>query len=133
VTRLWAGRPGFIYRWKQLHILIATASRPTLGGHTISYPMDTGSSFLGAKRPWCGADQVTRLRTHGAILPLPHTSSWRGAQLKHRANTAVADDGRRSKVERERERYCLLANLIIHETCINVDSKSMDQGIPCFY
>jgi len=46
--------------------------------HLASCPKDTGG-----KVAWPGheADHLPRLRMHGAIPPLPHTSSWHGAWL----------------------------------------------------
>jgi hypothetical protein len=54
-----------------------------------SYPMGTGGCFLGIKRPGHEADhsppysakvkECVELCIHS-----PNTSSWRGAQLKHR-------------------------------------------------
>jgi hypothetical protein len=49
-----------------------------------------GGSFPEIKRTGRVADHspplVPRLRMRGAIPPLPNTSSWRGAWLKHRDN-----------------------------------------------
>jgi hypothetical protein len=65
-------------------VLIVTASRPALGAHTTSYPMCARGSF-----PRKSSGRVVKLTTHlhlmprlrmrGAVPPLPHTSSWRGA------------------------------------------------------
>jgi hypothetical protein len=56
-----------------------------LWGHPASYPMDTTE-----KRPRPEADHSAptskRSRKHGSIHPLPHTSSWRSALVKHRNN-----------------------------------------------
>jgi hypothetical protein len=52
------------------------------GAHPASYPMGTRDSFLGIKRPGREAAHLhlmPRSRMHGAIPPLPNTSSWRGA------------------------------------------------------
>jgi hypothetical protein len=45
------------------------------GTHPASYPVGTGGSFPGGKA--AGAWRVQRSRMHGAIPPLPNTSSWR--------------------------------------------------------
>jgi hypothetical protein len=55
--------------------------RPGFGAHPTSYPVVTGGSFPGVKRPECKADfqLESRTRKRGSIHPLPHTSSWRSA------------------------------------------------------
>jgi hypothetical protein len=54
------------------------------GAHTASYPMGTGYLFSGVKQSTHGADHwppsSAEIKKHGAIPPLPHTSSFRGAQ-----------------------------------------------------
>jgi hypothetical protein len=45
--------------------------------HPASYTMDTGTLSMGTVRP------IPRLRMHGAIPPLSHTSSWRGTCILH--------------------------------------------------
>jgi hypothetical protein len=72
VTRLQAGRPASI--------------RSRAGAHPASYPMGTRGSFPGGKVAEArslplSSILVTRLRMRGAICPLPHTHSWRGALL----------------------------------------------------
>jgi hypothetical protein len=64
------GRPGFDSRKGQWLFPFATLSTQ-------------GVLSLGVKRPRHISDHhlVPRLRMSGAIPPLPHTSSWRGAQL----------------------------------------------------
>jgi hypothetical protein len=56
---------------------------------TASYPIGTGGLSLGVKRPEREADHSppssAQVKNDGATPPLPHTFSWRGAQLvKHR-------------------------------------------------
>jgi hypothetical protein len=66
-----------------LHHRVQTGS----GAHPTSYPR---AISRGIKRLGREADHTLRLvlrsRKRGAISPLPNTSSWRGAQLKHRDN-----------------------------------------------
>jgi hypothetical protein len=51
--------------------------------HLASYPMSTGSTFPGVKRSGREADHSlpssAKVKDGGAMPPLPHTSSWRGA------------------------------------------------------
>jgi hypothetical protein len=61
------------------------------GVHTASYPMDRGDMSPRIKRPGREVDHsppsIAETNNGGAIYPLSHTSSWRGAQLiKHRNN-----------------------------------------------
>jgi len=53
--------------------------------YAAAYPVGTRGSFPGVKRPGRGTTThfyvVLRLRVNGTIPPLPHTSSWRDAQL----------------------------------------------------
>jgi hypothetical protein len=53
------------------------------GAHPASYPMGTGSPFLGLKRPGREADRSppssAEVKSAGDMLPFRHTSSWRGA------------------------------------------------------
>jgi hypothetical protein len=52
------------------------------GAHPDSHSMSTGGSFHGDKAAWAWhLHLVPRLTMRGAIPPLPHTSSWRGAEL----------------------------------------------------
>jgi hypothetical protein len=53
--------------------------------------MGTGDLSCGVKRPGREADSLSQSsadsKNSGAILPLPHKSSWRGASLiKHKEN-----------------------------------------------
>jgi hypothetical protein len=70
---------------------LSMSSRPAPRVHPTSYPMGTGDSFPGVKRPGRDAGHhlylVPRSRKSGSIHPLPHTSLWRNASLvKHRDN-----------------------------------------------
>jgi hypothetical protein len=51
--------------------------------HTASHPMGTGGSSSGVKRLVREADDslpsTDEVKNVGAVSPLPHTSSWRGA------------------------------------------------------
>jgi hypothetical protein len=63
-----------------------TVSRPAL---LSSYPMRTGDSFSGElNRPGREADHLppssAGVKNSGAVPPLPHKSSWRGALIKQR-------------------------------------------------
>jgi hypothetical protein len=53
------------------------------GAHPSSYPMSTGGPFPGVKHQGCEADRSpptsAKVSNGGAITPLPHISSWRGA------------------------------------------------------
>jgi hypothetical protein len=52
VTRLRAGRPGFDSRqWKWREFSLRHRVQHCFRAHPTSYPMDTGGSFLGVKRP----------------------------------------------------------------------------------
>jgi hypothetical protein len=64
-----------------------------LWANPASYTMDTGSISLGVKRQGRETDRSTpssaEVKNGGAIPLLPHTSSWRVAQLfKHRDSFA---------------------------------------------
>jgi hypothetical protein len=59
--------------------------------HPASYPVGNRGSFPGGKVAGHEADHSppssAKVKNGGAIPPLPHTSSWRGAQLiKHMEN-----------------------------------------------
>jgi hypothetical protein len=70
-----------------LHHRIQTGS----GAYPASYPVGTGGSFPEGKTAR-GVELTThfhlvpRSRMRGAIPPHSHTSSWRGAKLRHRDN-----------------------------------------------
>jgi hypothetical protein len=52
------------------------------GAHPASYPTGAGALSLGVKRPEREADYLPPSSAEvngGAVPPLPHTSSWRGA------------------------------------------------------
>jgi hypothetical protein len=77
---------GFRSQWGLGIFLLTTGSRPALGPNHPPLQWLSGALFLGAKRPGREADNlhlVLRSRMRGAIPPLPNTSSWRDAQLKH--------------------------------------------------
>jgi hypothetical protein len=57
------------------------------GAHPASHPMGTRGSFLWAKATGAWSWPLVSIycrgqRIRGAISPLPHTRSWRGAQLR---------------------------------------------------
>jgi hypothetical protein len=61
------------------------------GVHPTFYPMGTGGSFLGVKRPGREADHSppasAGVKKCGSIHPLPHTPSWGSAYfVKYRDN-----------------------------------------------
>jgi len=71
------------------------------GAHPSSYPKGTGGSFAGVKETgvwsWPPPSNA-KVNMHGAILPLPHTSSWRDVQrsvyikwdlIKHSDNSTL--------------------------------------------
>jgi hypothetical protein len=69
--------------------LLTTASRPALGPTQPSIEWVAGAPSLRVKRQGREADHlhlVPRSRICGVISPVPNTSSWRGAQLRHRNN-----------------------------------------------
>jgi hypothetical protein len=71
---------------KGYFFFFSTASRPALGTYPASYPMDAGGTFPGSKAaeawmPTTHFHLVSKLRMHGAIPPLIHTSSWRGSWI----------------------------------------------------
>jgi hypothetical protein len=85
VIKIRAGRPRFGCRQGQEVFLFPTASRPALEPtqppiQCVPGPTSPGG---GGKRPWSEADHLPQialmLRIRGAIYPLPHTRSWRGA------------------------------------------------------
>jgi hypothetical protein len=53
------------------------------GVHPTSYPMGTGVSFPGIKRPGREVDHLApvsaEVRNGGSVHPVPHTPSWRSA------------------------------------------------------
>jgi hypothetical protein len=62
--------------------LFSAASRLALGVHPAFYPVGTGGSFTGLKRPGREADLSSpppEVRNCGGIHPLPDTSSWHAA------------------------------------------------------
>jgi hypothetical protein len=70
--------------------LFTTAFRPALGPTQSPIQWVTGTLSLGVKRQEREADHSlpssAEIKIHGAILPLPNTPSWRGAQLYHQQN-----------------------------------------------
>jgi hypothetical protein len=78
-----AGWRGFNSREGQEIFLHSTASRPGSGAHSASYPIRSGVFPLGANRPGRAADHSppssAEVKNGGAIPPLPHMTSWRGA------------------------------------------------------
>jgi hypothetical protein len=69
----------------------STASRPALGPTQFSIQRVPRALPLGIKRPGREAQHspksTAEFKTGGALLPLPHTSSWHGDQIiKHGAN-----------------------------------------------
>jgi hypothetical protein len=76
----------------EVKIFLFTAFRPTLGPHPASCPMGTPVSS-GVRRPGCEADHSlpssAEVKNGGAVPPVPHMSSWRGAQLIKRRDNLV--------------------------------------------
>jgi hypothetical protein len=71
--------------------------------HPPSYPVDTGGISEWVKRPKRKADHfhpVPWFRICGAIPPLPHISSWFGAELSTRNNfTFILEQGDRISID----------------------------------
>jgi hypothetical protein len=85
VTMLWAGRPGIDSRQELENFLFTTAYRPALW--PTQPPIQRVAGGLSTKKKNSRGVRLTthlhlapRLITRGDIPPLPHTSSWRGAQ-----------------------------------------------------
>jgi hypothetical protein len=83
-ARLRARWPGFDYRRGLRIFLFITTSRPALRPTQPPNQWEPGVLSPGIKRT--GAKLTTRLHlapriVHGTITSLPHTPSWRGAQL----------------------------------------------------
>jgi hypothetical protein len=78
VARLWEGRSGFDSRQGQGLYFFATAPRPNLGP---TQPPNQWVQVVPSPEVKLTTQihVVPRLRMHGAILPLPHTSPWCGA------------------------------------------------------
>jgi hypothetical protein len=82
-TRLWVGQPGFDPgEAEDIHIS-STMSRPALGFVEPSIPWVPGELQPGVKRQGRDADHSppssAEVKNGGALTPLPHTSSGRGA------------------------------------------------------
>jgi len=82
VTELAAGRPGLDSRQRWGFFILVTASRWSVWPTQTPIKMGTAYYFARGKAvgawSWLHLYQVPRLRMRGVILPLPHTSSWRG-------------------------------------------------------
>jgi hypothetical protein len=68
--------------WQEI-CLFSTVSKTGSGLYSASCPVGTGCSLPGVKRPGREAGHSplsrTEVKNGGAIPPLPHASSWRGA------------------------------------------------------
>jgi hypothetical protein len=73
-------RPGFDSRQCKILYLLHSAQIDT-GAHPAPYPMGTEGPFPGVERSGCEGDHLSpstvEVKNGGAILPLPHTFSWR--------------------------------------------------------
>jgi hypothetical protein len=81
--KLRAGRPAFDSWHEQKIFLYFTAIRLALGPTQPPAHWILGALSRGVKWPGCETDHsppsTAEVENDGAILPLPHTSSWRGA------------------------------------------------------
>jgi hypothetical protein len=84
MSRLRPWRQGFDSRQGQCYFSLPHVKTGS-GAHPPSYPTGTGNSFPEVQRSGMKLTTyihlVPRLRMRGAILPFPHTSSWRGVYL----------------------------------------------------
>jgi len=86
VTRLRAGRPGFVSRQGRGSFSLRHRVQTGSGDYPASHPTPTGGECLspGVKGPGRESDHsqlVLRLRALEAVPPLPRSSSWHGTYL----------------------------------------------------
>jgi hypothetical protein len=74
-----AGWRGFDSRQGQDFSLFCSVQNGS-GAHPASYPISSGGFFSGGKADHSPPSSA-EVKNSGTVPPLPHTSSWRGAQL----------------------------------------------------
>jgi hypothetical protein len=76
---VWSRRTGLTSRQGQ-EFTVFHSVQTGCGAHPASHPVDTGSDFPRAKRSGREAAQLPptsiEVKNGGAVLPLPHMSSW---------------------------------------------------------